>query len=203
MAAGQHARLLAQRQDLLDVGARQFGRQCSCAQQADLGAGAVGAEDAVHAAELGMQAVHDLVGVLLASGGTSEGDRQTHDHLDPGALRHGLGVRWRARGWSQPGLVEGGLQEAEVAVAGVGRAGDAVDVALCAVRVSCDSTGSAALLISTSRPFPDGDCSTVTAVIVLPVTFSCTCTGPQRVWTVCPVTVLLAVAVLVFVAVLE
>jgi len=39
---------------------------------------------------------------------------------------------------------------------------------------------------------PLGCCSTSTAVMVLPLTVSCTCTGPHSVWATSPVTVVAA-----------
>src|SRR4051794_8295651 len=61
--------------------------------------------------------------------------------------------------------------------------------ALCADRVSCFRVGRASALISSSLWLPSGYCGTSTAVIFPSATVIETWTGPQRVWTTAPVTV--------------
>src|SRR3954447_14814762 len=61
--------------------------------------------------------------------------------------------------------------------------------AFCASRVSWTRTGSARALICWSLPLLSGYSTTETSVIVPSATVSSTCTGPQRVEAVSPVTV--------------
>src|SRR3954447_15467595 len=62
-------------------------------------------------------------------------------------------------------------------------------LALCASSVSCTRIGSARALICRSLPLLSGYSTTETSVTVPSATVTWTCTGPQRVSTASPVTV--------------